>query len=137
MRIVVDTNVFISAFFWGGKPKAVLERAIEGVDDLFVSKEILNELYSVLRKPKFGLDERHIDYYVRAIEDISTLIAAPALGEGASRDRTDDKILACALAAHSQFLITGDEDLLVLGDHRGVLILDPASYLDSIAGLQV
>jgi predicted nucleic acid-binding protein len=48
MKIVLDANIFISSFFWGGNPRAVLERVISGRDELFISKEILNEINAVM-----------------------------------------------------------------------------------------
>jgi len=56
MKIVLDANIFVSAFFWGGKPRKVLERVIEGIDELFFTKEILDEVVEVMGRPKFHAD---------------------------------------------------------------------------------
>ena len=48
MRLVLDANIFISSFFWGGNPRKVLERVIEGKDELFITKEILGEIEEVI-----------------------------------------------------------------------------------------
>jgi putative PIN family toxin of toxin-antitoxin system len=51
MKIVLDTNIFISSFFWGGLPRKVFKRVIEEMDELFISKEILEEIVSVMSRP--------------------------------------------------------------------------------------
>jgi len=54
MKLVLDTNIYISSFFWGGNPRKIMERIISGKDSLFVSKEILAEVFSVMVRPKFN-----------------------------------------------------------------------------------
>ncbi|MDR0638087.1 MAG: hypothetical protein LBG27_04160 [Spirochaetaceae bacterium] len=61
MKIVVDANIFIFAFFWGGNPRTILERVIAGIDELFLTKEILDEINDVIRRPKFHADEYKIN----------------------------------------------------------------------------
>jgi uncharacterized protein len=129
MRLVLDTNVFISAFLWGGNPKAVLERILEGSDTLFMSRSILVELGEVLRRPKFALDAERIAYFLQAIEETSTLVAATKIRDKPSRDPADVKILECALAAEADYIVTGDDDLLVLDPYQGIRILSAADYL--------
>ena len=53
MKIVLDANIFVSSVFWGGNPRIVFERVIEGIDKLFISKEILDEIAEVMVRPKF------------------------------------------------------------------------------------
>jgi predicted nucleic acid-binding protein len=70
MKIVVDANIFISAFFWGGNSRAVLERIITGIDELFITKEILDEINDVIMRPKFHADENEINFFINSIEEI-------------------------------------------------------------------
>src|SRR5512142_78516 len=132
MRLVLDTNIFISAFLWGGKPKAVLERILEGVDTLFISRSILVELGNVLRRPKFALDAERIAYFLQAIEEASTLVVPTKIRSRSSRDPADAKILECALATDADYIVTGDDDLLVLDPYQGIRILSSADYLKQV-----
>ncbi|GMO48200.1 MAG: hypothetical protein Pg6C_10660 [Treponemataceae bacterium] len=74
MKIVLDANIFISSFFWGGNPRTIFERIIAGTDELFVTKEILNEIEDVMERPKFHADNDDIQYYINSIEEIGTKI---------------------------------------------------------------
>jgi len=55
MKIVLDINIFVSSFFWGGNPRKIMERVIDGKDKLFTCKEILEETAVVLSRPKFNV----------------------------------------------------------------------------------
>ena len=129
MRVVIDSNVFISAFFWGGSPRRVLERAVRGNDELLVCREILDEIAVVMRRPKFGVDPVFIDYFLKSIEEIArpAPIAQPV--PLICRDPQDNKILACAAAGRAEFIVTGDEDLLVLKEYAGMKIVSADDYL--------
>jgi putative PIN family toxin of toxin-antitoxin system len=74
MKIVLDTNIFISAFLWGGKPREVLERVIEGKDILYISRPMIAELIEILRRPKFKVDDEHLELFIREIEDIAEMV---------------------------------------------------------------
>jgi len=132
VRIVLDTNVFISAFFWGGNPRIVLERCIEGIDELICSREILRELHTVMLRPKFGLEEAQVDYYLKAIEDITRIVVVPDTIKKLCRDSNDDHVIACAVMGNANGLITGDEDLIVMKRHEGVMIYSPEGYLKEV-----
>ena len=66
MKLVLDTNIFISLFFWGGNPRKLMTRIIEGKDTLFVSNEILHEVFSVMARPKFNVSHRQIIHFITA-----------------------------------------------------------------------
>jgi putative PIN family toxin of toxin-antitoxin system len=130
MRVVLDTNIFISAFLWGGKPRAVLDRAIEGKDYLFISRTILAELAEVLARPKFGLDGELVERFVREIEDIAEIMTIKERIHTLCRDVDDNAIVECAVAASAEVVVTGDEDLLSLEAYRTIRIVTASDYLD-------
>ena len=68
MKIVLDANIFISSFFWGGNPRLILKRVIAGIDILFITKEILDEIEDVIGRPKFHADSEEIHYFINSIE---------------------------------------------------------------------
>lgn len=131
MKVVLDSNIFISAFFWEGSPRRVLERSIRGDDDLFVCREILDEVSAVLRRPKFGVEPIFLDYLIKSIEEIARPAPIVQPIPLVCRDPQDNKILACAAAGRAEFIVTGDEDLLVLTEYAGIKSVSADAYLES------
>jgi putative PIN family toxin of toxin-antitoxin system len=129
MKIVLDTNIFISSFFWGGQPRKILERIIEGIDDLYISSSILLEIESVMSRPKFNLNAESIAYFIQSIEEISHKVIAYGNLTSICRDTNDNKILECAFIANANYVITGDKDLLVLEGYEGTRIVTANEYL--------
>ncbi|MDR0597326.1 MAG: putative toxin-antitoxin system toxin component, PIN family [Treponema sp.] len=70
MKLVLNTNIFISAFYWGGNSQKVIERIIEGIDELYISNEILDEVAKVMSRPKFKSGAVIIDRYIKTIEKL-------------------------------------------------------------------
>jgi len=130
MKLVLDTNIFISAFYWGGEPLKLINRIIEGQDELFVSNEILNETASAMARPKFKTKPEIIDRYIRTIEKIGKKVFITGNVKGICRDRDDDDKIECGILSGADFLITGDEDLLVLKNYKQLKILTVKEFLD-------
>ena len=130
MKIVLDTNIFISAFLWGGKPREVLERVIEGKDILYISRPMIAELIEILRRPKFKVDDEHLELFIREIEDIAEMVTVKERIRALCRDVDDNAIVECAVAANAEYLISGDDDLLSLGTYRKIRIVTAGSYLE-------
>jgi len=135
-RWVVDTNVLVSAFLWQGTPGKVIELAGEKEVQLFTSRALLDELAATLTKKKLakyvaatGLSaEQMLANYRR----IATLVTTKQLEQQVSRDADDDAVLACALAARSDLIVSGDDDLLVLQSFDGISIVTAAQALKKI-----
>ena len=128
-RWVIDTNVVVSAMLWQGTPGRVIELAGEHEVRLFTSRALLDELAATLAKQKLGkyvaatglsVGQMQIDY-----RRTTTLVSARQLERQVSRDADDDAVLACALAARADFVVSGDDDLLVLGSFQGIRIVTP------------
>jgi len=138
MKVVIDANIFVSAMR-GGKPEAVIERVIDGLDTLFVTDEIVSEIERTLQKPKFkkpnfNMTQGQIDEIVADVEEVGqkVIITKKHKITDACRDRDDDKYLECALAAKADYIITGDKDLLVLKGHNGIKIVTANKYLEIV-----
>ncbi len=127
MRAVYDTNIFISGLFWDGPPKELIKRAINKDLELFVSPFILAEVSKILRK--FGKDEKDVASVERGILNISSFVQ-PKSALDIVRDKKDNRVLECALDARCSYLVTGDRDLLVLKEFKGVKIVTPREFLD-------
>lgn len=112
MRVVVDTNVLISAILKDKEPEAVLLYVIESPDvEWIVSSFILAEYMEVLRRKKFGLSSELVDKWAAMINLLSTVIDID-VSIDFPRDRKDAKFLECAIAGNAQFFITGDRDFV-------------------------
>jgi putative PIN family toxin of toxin-antitoxin system len=129
MKIVLDTNVFISSFFWGGNPRKIMERVIDGKDKLFICREIIQEITSVISRPKFNANNDYITRFIHSIEELANYITLTGIVQNVCRDSEDDKILECAFLADADYIITGDSDLLILEEFRGIKIVTAQDYL--------
>jgi len=132
MRIVLDANIFVSSFFWGGNPRMVLERVIEGIDELFITKEILDEIEEVMGRPKFHADKEEIDYFINSIEEIGNKIISKRQIKNGSRDKKDNKYIECGIAANVNYIISGDVHLLELREYENIKIITAKNYLETI-----
>ena len=131
MKIVLDANIFISALFWGGNPRIVLKRAINKTDILFISKEILDEIEDVIRRPKFHAGKNEIEYFIKSIEDISNKVVVINKIKNGSKDKTDNKYIECAVAANVDYIISGDNHLLGLKKYNNISIVTAKEYLET------
>jgi putative PIN family toxin of toxin-antitoxin system len=127
IRVVIDTNVYISALVFGGKPAVVLQLADSGVLQIVVSADIKDELVETLTG-KFGWSAARAEQACRELWKDAYWVMRPQEVE-CSRDPDDNHILGCALESQARAIITGDQDLLVLNPFRGVVILAPSEFL--------
>lgn len=110
MRIVIDTNILISAALRDRTPEAVIQFIVERPDfSWVVSTPILQEYRSVLRRPRFGLPGAILSRWDMILDAFTTIVDV-SLEADFPRDQGDAKFIACALAADADFLITGDKD---------------------------
>lgn len=137
-RWVADTNVLVSAFLWQGTPGRVVELARDKEVQLFTSRVLLDELAATLAKKKLaryvaatGLSAEQI---VTSYRRIVTLVTARQLDARVSRDADDDAVLACALAARADLVVSGDDDLLSLKGFGGIPIFTIAQAVKAFSG---
>lgn len=129
LRVTADTNVIISGLNFSGNPRRVLQMAEEGVIQLAVSDAILDEVAKVLRREKFGWEEEEIRRALRQISRLSEHVDPKQRIDIITEDPTDDRILECAAASGSDYLVSGDKHLLKLEQYRGIKIIKPADFL--------
>jgi putative PIN family toxin of toxin-antitoxin system len=127
-RATLDSNVYVSAFVFGGKPGRVIEMATEGTIDVVVSDAIIAEVRRVLAT-KFGWSADRAAMVVESIEAMTTRATPTEVLHAIERDPDDNRVLECATAAQSEFVVTGDNDLLALGSFRGIAIVTVASFV--------
>jgi putative PIN family toxin of toxin-antitoxin system len=132
MKIVLDSNIFVSSFYWKGNPRKVFDRITNGFDELYITDEILKEISTVMSSEKFNTNRQEIEEYIEIIESYSIKLFPQNITEEVSRDKDDDKILQCGLEGNVDFIITGDKDLLVLKEYKNIKIIKPKDYLENI-----
>lgn len=128
MRVLLDTNVLIAAFVSRGVCSALLEHCSEA-HDLVSSSGLLQE-YREKLIGKFRLSAEVADARVALIRAIAQVVVPEPLPRPVCRDPDDDLVLATALAGACNCIITGDKDLLVLGNYEGVMIISPGEFND-------
>jgi putative PIN family toxin of toxin-antitoxin system len=143
-RAVFDTNVLVSAFLTrhqpGGVSNELLRLAAEGTIELHLSADIIAEtLATLVRNRRAQSNYRYTppmaEAFCAALFDLATIIDNPPPAPGAvPRDPDDDKIIACALAASAEYLVSRDRDLLSLGIYAGITVIAPEPFLRILRG---
>jgi len=132
MRVVIDTNVLISALLFGGTPGRLIPLWKKGHIKPQASKEIIDEYIKVLAYPKFELSEAEITYILHG-EILPYLdVVASSCGEVlVKEDPSDDIFIHCAKTGKAKCIITGDHHLLKLESHGKIKILTPSQFLEN------
>jgi putative PIN family toxin of toxin-antitoxin system len=127
MRLVLDTNVLLAALLVPGTCRELVRKRCHN-HELRASSAMLDELAEKIRT-KLGEDPEDVPLFAAYAQRVRK-VAAPDLPAKVSRDPDDDAVLAAAAAASADAVVTGDKDLLVLGEHGGIPILTPRQLLD-------
>jgi putative PIN family toxin of toxin-antitoxin system len=133
MRLLLDTNTVIAALLWNGPPRRLLEAAIDGRVELVTSQHLLDELAAALAYPKFAQRiAQHGTTIAQLVDRYAALVAlAPeaSISPAVAADPDDDAVLACALAARADLVVSGDHALLNLKHYHGIDIVNAADAL--------
>ena len=132
-RVTLDSNVYLSGFVFGGKPKCVLEMAIDGEIEVAVSDPIIQEVRRHLLG-KFGWSEPRAAEAVESIAEFAKHVTPTETIDTVPTDPDDNRVLECAVSAGSQTIVTGDDDLLRLVGFRGIEIVRVANFLTRFSG---
>ncbi len=134
LRIVLDTNVWISGVFWRGTPYQVLRAWRNEQFELVYTPETLTEIETQLRRKaiEFGADLNDIHEWLMYIRTFARIVAASGMVKGVCRDPKDDIFLDAAVTGGATYLVAGDYDLLALGEYRTVKIISPRQFLDQL-----
>ena len=130
VRVVVDLNVLVSGIINNGPPSQLLRAAAEGKYELCISRMMLNRLEEVLGREKFvqhlARAQRSPAEIVAQLAELATLVVPTALAQPVTADEEDDRVLATALAAKADWVVSGDRrHLLSLQNYKGIRILPP------------
>jgi len=132
VKVVIDTNILVSATLFGGNPEKVLDLVEEGKIKIFISEEILEEFKRVLQR-KFGFSLDMTEVTASAIKEISTLVTPTQRLNVIKKKEVDNRVLECAVEGKAQYIISGDKrHLLPLREYQGIKILSPAEFLEIV-----
>jgi uncharacterized protein len=139
VRAVLDANVLISAAIRpSGTPGQILASLLErDTFQLVLSPAIVSEVEAALKLPKIRRYLRGPDQALLWLADLAALadlVEDSGRVTGVCRDREDDTVLSAALEGRATVIVTGDDDLLTLGEHEGVAIVTPRGFLELIKG---
>ncbi len=130
LRVVLDTNVLISAILFGGKPRQILEKAIRGQIRLCMSEPILEELSGILRRSKFDYSPEMIQFILTELTGIADFVNPSETIHVVLDDPDDNRILECAVEAGANYIITGDSHLLKLSRYLNLEVLNVTAFLE-------
>ena len=136
LRVVLDSNVIISGFLFGGQPARILGRAADGSVQCFTSLPIFYEIRDVLQRPKFGLSSEQVLAMVGELHDLCRIVTPTTRARVVAADPDDDMVLECAVAAGVNLIVSGDSHLLAMQQWNGIRILSPAEFIRQIETLE-
>lgn len=136
MKVVLDTNIWVSAIIWGGIPDRILLLGETQSITISMSQELLNELERTFSKSKLQPKLQALDLTVSSVINLirESVIVYPIdqITVPNLRDPDDNIVVATAIAAQADVMITGDRDLLVLETYQGISIMTAKDFLQSL-----
>lgn len=128
MRIVIDSNVWISALVFGGKPRRIFERVVADGWTIIASEEIFTEVRRVLAV-KFVDFVEDFESFQAVLQPYVIKIKLGSMRVAVSRDEDDNRVIETAIIGDASHIITGDKDLLVLLKYNQIDIITPTEFL--------
>ena len=130
-RVVVDTNVLVSALTAGGKPRRLLLRLLEE-HKVILSRQILAELADVLARDKFNLKSSQINRFLTTLAKKSKITPAISHFKVVSEDPDDDILINTAYKGKADYIVTGDKHLIALKEFKTIQIITVTQMLDNL-----
>jgi putative PIN family toxin of toxin-antitoxin system len=131
--VTADTNIWISAFNFSGNPRRLIVMAAEGKIDLAICDDIIRETRRILGT-RFHWSPEPIDVAEMDMRAISRHVIPRVRLDVVKDDPDDNRIVECAVSSHSDFLVTGDKDLLRLGAYDAIRMITVADFLETMKG---
>ncbi len=132
MKVVIDTNVYVSGILWNGNESKIVDMCMDGILENHTSIDILYEVERVLSYRKFNLTNEEIDKLLKIYFSFSRFVSIKVKSDIKSRDPADNKILECAITSEVDYIISGDQDLLVMKVVEGIRIISSRDFLEII-----
>lgn len=129
IRVVADTNVYVSALMFGGLPGTFLDLALVGSFALVASAALLDELDEKLRF-KFGVSPEDAAAIRTKLESVAQMVKPDLVLDVVKDDPDDNRVLECAWAGRADYVVSGDRHLLGLASYEGILIITVRRFLE-------
>lgn len=130
VKVVADTNIYLSAILFGGKPDKIRRLAREKEIELLISEQILAEIAGILKR-KFDWLDSQISQTIDSIRTTTTLITPKYTLNVIKKHNPDNRILECAVEGGAQYIVSGDKHhLLPLKGWKGIKIISPSEFLE-------
>lgn len=142
MRVVLDTNQHISAIIRpDGHPAQIVQLWRIGLIELAISPAILEEFEAVVHRPRiqqrYNLSDADINEYSEVLRTTAVLVPGIMIVDAVPDDPDDNIIIACAIEAEADFIVSGDQHLLLLGSYHGIPIVKAADFLRSAISIEI
>ena len=134
VRVLVDTNVLVSALIGRGKPKELVKLAAAGKLDLLISKEIVQEFLEITADPKIRryVDRSDITNFLALISSVATFVQVRSRFRVVKGDPDDDKVVRAAYDGRASYIVSGDRHLLKIKKAKGIRIVTAGEILSLI-----
>ncbi len=129
MRVVLDTNIFVSGIHWTGSSEKILRAGVEGKFELVSSLPIIEEIVRVLMSFKMPLDADDISWWESLILEKSLVVVPTEEVDIVKSDPDDNKFIEAALEAKADFIVSQDKHLLVIKEYQRIKIVHPDDFL--------
>jgi len=130
MKLIIDTNVFVSGIFFSGPPYSILNAWRHGEISLLISPEILDEYQRTGEKLSNRFTGVDLEHWISLVMLKASLLDTPPLMEKVCIDPDDDKFLALAIASNTKIITSGDKHLLDVSGYHGISVLKPREFVD-------
>ncbi len=131
MKIVLDTNVFISGIFFGGPPSDILESWRQSKIRIVLTEQILEEYQRVGEELSAKYPSISIEPIIELFTIFGEFVETKGFSETICEDPDDNKFIECALASQSKLVISGDKHLLKISGYKSIEVLKPREFIDN------
>jgi uncharacterized protein len=131
MKIILDTNVFISGIFFTGPPSQILKAWENNNFQIVISKNILAEYQRVAESLSSKFPSININPVIELLTVHCEFVDTLGINISVCEDQDDDKFIECAVASKCKTIISGDKHLLKLTGYKGIDVLKPKQFVDS------
>ena len=132
IKVVLDSNVLISSIVFGGNPRKIFKKIIEGKIKLSISLSIIEEIREVLGGDKFKYSPAVLNIIINELLAITEVVEPMEILNVIDDDPDDNRILECAVEAGADYIITGDKHLLKKNPYFNIRIMNPYDFLEKV-----
>jgi putative PIN family toxin of toxin-antitoxin system len=131
MKIVLDTNVFISGIFFGGPPSQILQSWRKSKIQIVLTEQILEEYQRVGEELSAKYPSINIEPFIELFTIFGEFVETKGITETICEDPDDNKFIECAIASQSKLIVSGDKHLLKISGYKEIEVLKPRQFVDN------